>query len=77
MKKKDCRSVFEEMPIHDIRFVEEVFGDPVVLRFSVCCFIDSLLIEFIYTRIRIGHQDRGMRSDNELGVFFNQLMDQT
>lgn len=54
---------------------EEIFGKLVVLCFLIRGDMRPVLIDGIDIRSRIGHQDRGVRGDNQLATVIHQFMD--
>ena len=54
---------------------EEIFSELVMLCFLIRGDVRSGIIDGINVRVRISHQDRGVRGDNQLATVIHQFMD--
>ena len=60
---------------HLLRMREEIFSELVMLGFLIRGDMRSGIIDGVNVRVRISHQDRGMRGDNQLATVIHQFVD--
>lgn len=58
-----------------LRMREEIFSELVMLGFLIRGDMRSGIIDGVNVRVRISHQDRGMRGDNQLATVIHQFVD--
>ena len=54
---------------------EEIFSELVMLGFLIRGDMRSGIIDGVNVRVRISHQDRGMRGDNQLATVIHRFVD--
>ena len=65
----------EQFPKHLVFMVQKLSHDDVVIRFLEPLHLDAVFRKMIDDRIRVSHDDRRVRCDDELRTFLHQVVD--